>query len=57
MSARNAAWLQYCSLMEEQHGAPLVDREVADLVHDEQGRMRQHAQAPGQIARGLGVGE
>ena len=40
-----------------EHGAVLVDRQVADLVDHQQGRMGEHAQPPGQIAGGLGLGE
>ena len=43
--------------LEEEHGAVLVDRQVADLVDHQQGRMGEHAQPPGQIAGGLGLGE
>ena len=43
--------------LEEEHGAVLADRQVADLVDDEQRGMRQHAQPPGQRSRGPGVGE
>ena len=43
--------------LEEEHGAVLVDRQVADLVDHQQSRMGEHAQPPGQIAGGLGLGE
>ena len=43
--------------LEEEHGAVLVDRHVADLVDHQQSRVRQHAQPPGQVAGGLGLGE
>ena len=43
--------------LEEEHGAVLADRQVADLVDDEQRGMRQHAQPPGQLTRGPGVHE
>ena len=43
--------------LEEEHGAVLADRQVADLVDHEQRGMRQHAQPPGQRSRGPGVGE
>ena len=38
--------------LEEEHGAVLVDRQVADLVDRQQGRMGEHAQpGSGQICR------
>ena len=43
--------------LEEEHGAVLADRQVADLVDHEQRGMRQHAQPPGQRSRGPGVHE
>ena len=43
--------------LEEEHGAVLVDRQVADLVDHQQCRMRQHAQPARQVAGGLGLGE
>ena len=43
--------------LEEEHGAVLVDRRVADLVDHEQSRVRQHAQPPRQVAGRLGLGE
>ena len=43
--------------LEEERGAVLVDRQVADLVDHQQSRMGEHAQPPGQIAGGLGFGE
>ena len=43
--------------LEEEHGAVLVDRHVADLVDHQQGRVRQHAQPPGQVAGRLGLRE
>ena len=41
----------------EEHSAILADRQVADLVDDEQGRMGQHTQPSGELACGLGIGE
>ena len=43
--------------LEEEHGAVLADRQVADLVDHQQGGMRQHAQPARQVAGGLGLGE
>ena len=43
--------------LEEEHGAVLADGQVADLVHHEQGRMSQHTEPSGELARGLGIDE
>ena len=43
--------------LEEQHGTVLADRQVADFVDHQEGRMRQHTQPAGQVAGSLRVGE
>ena len=41
--------------LEEEHGAVLGDRQVADLVHHEQRGMSEDTQAAGQLAGCLGL--
>ena len=41
--------------LEEEHGAVLVNRQVANLVDHQQGRMRQHTPPPRQVAGGLSM--
>ena len=40
--------------LKEQHGAGPADREVADFIDDEQGRMREHLEPGVQATSGLG---
>ena len=43
--------------LEEEHGAVLADRQVADLVNHQEGGMGEHLEPSGQVAGGLGLGE
>src|SRR4051794_4895308 len=39
--------------LEEEHGASMSDRQIADLIDDQQRRMREDGEAAGQMAGGL----
>jgi hypothetical protein len=41
--------------LEEEHRAGVIDRQVADLVDDEEGRMREHGEPLRQSSRGLSL--
>src|SRR5690606_31675491 len=41
--------------LEEEHGAGAADRQVADLIDDEDRRVREHLEALLELARGLGL--
>ncbi|MEQ8329687.1 MAG: hypothetical protein RH859_04405 [Longimicrobiales bacterium] len=44
-----------CHELEEEHGAVAGDGQIADLVHDEQGRVGQRLETMAELARGLGL--
>lgn len=41
--------------LEEQHGASVTDRQIADLIDDEQRGMREHGKALRQASGGLSL--
>ena len=43
--------------LEEEHGAVLADRQVADLVDRQEGRTGEHGQPARQVAGGPGLGQ
>ena len=43
--------------LEEEHGAVLVDRQVADLIDRQEGRTGEHAQPARQVAAEPGLGQ